>query len=219
MGVVPFITIGANPSVIFDPNLWQIGGEAILIINPDQAQFAAGNTEANATYDLRVGNLYRDHRDDNVRTLGDNGTIELLPGQAVIIETEEEVRLPRKLFGHILPKVGLLQKGIANTPSKIDPGYIGRLVITAFNHGKRTENLDRRQKFCTLYLLSVDDDVRPYNKGAKGVEGRHHVGKFEHWRDRVEGYIPFVLLFTLIVAIIGVIPVVVGAAKFVWLHL
>jgi deoxycytidine triphosphate deaminase len=67
---------------------------------------------------LRVGDKFKDHRDATIQELKDGDEIELLPGNAVIIQTEEWVKFPRGLFGQILPRVSLLLLGIANTPSK-----------------------------------------------------------------------------------------------------
>jgi hypothetical protein len=83
----------------------------------------------------------------------------------------------------------LLQEGIANTPSKIDPGYKGHLLITAFNHGKRTVRLKRRQRFCALHLLRVDEGARPYDKPGKHIVGRPREGGWRHLRDLVEANI------------------------------
>jgi dCTP deaminase len=130
-------------------------------------------TNCNASYDLRVGNKYKDHRNDTIQALNKGEYIELLLGNAVIIQTEEEVRLPRELFGQILPRVSLLELGIANTPSKIDPGYAGHLLITTFNHGKRTEKLRREQRFCSLHRLTVEDGISRNNSPScvKGLAG------------------------------------------------
>ena len=81
------------------------------------------------------------------------------------------MRFPRRLFGQILPRVSLLALGIANTPSKIDPGYSGHLLITTFNHGKRTERLKRGERFCSLHLLTVEDGVIPFNGPGKQHRG------------------------------------------------
>jgi len=152
MGVVPFrVAPDPAPSVIFQRLQFDMDRKRILIISYDQEQFSIHNEECNTSYDLRVGSLYRDHRDNEGRTLSEGQSIELLPGQAVIIETEEEVQFPRGIFGHILPKVSLLQKGIANTPSKVDPGYSGHLLITAFNHGKQNGT----PKAARAILLSI----------------------------------------------------------------
>src|SRR5665213_337171 len=143
MGIIPFSDSAPYRSVVFQRTEFSIDGAAILMLGADMGQFDDTPVRCNASYDLRVGTMYRDHRNDSSQVLQDGESIELLPGNAVIIQTEELVGFPKKLFGHILPRVSLLQKGIANTPSKVDPGYDGHLLITAFNHGKRTETLTR----------------------------------------------------------------------------
>src|SRR5438128_929756 len=123
MGVVPFSISPPQPSVVFVRGDFKLEGRAVLIVNHDKQQFADTETGCNVSYDLRVGDKYKDHRNSTVQALKEGEYIELLPGNAVIIQTEEEVGFPRGLFGQILPRVSLLELGIANTPSKIDPGY------------------------------------------------------------------------------------------------
>jgi len=185
MGVVPFSTSPPHQSVVFTQEEFKLDSSAVLIMNPDIQQFD-DTKSCNATYDLRVGDKYKDHRNDIIQALNEEESIELLPGNAVIIQTEEEVRFPRKLFGQILPRVSLLALGIANIPSKIDPGYSGHLLITTFNHGKRTEKLRRGDRFCSLHLLTVEDGVIPFNGPGKQHRGLLRSGHLQRWRDRLE---------------------------------
>ena len=171
MVVVPFSTSPPYQSVVFAPDAFSLDAPAVLIVNPDMGQLSNSATDCNASYDLRVGDKFKDHRDATIQELKDGDEIELLPGNAVIIQTEEWVKFPRRLFGQILPRVSLLQLEIANTPSKVDPGYTGHLLITTFNHGKRTETLRRGHPFCSLHLLTVEDGVRPYNRESKQITG------------------------------------------------
>jgi dCTP deaminase len=67
-------------------------GSALLIRNFDRTQLLAG--APNLSYDLSVGSVYKDHRDGLRRELPDNGMITLLPGGAVVIETEESLHMP-----------------------------------------------------------------------------------------------------------------------------
>jgi dCTP deaminase len=186
MGVVPFSRSPPHPSVVLTPLEFSLDGRAVLIVNPDMQQFADMEADCNASYDLRVGDKFKDHRNATVQALNEGEYIELLPGNAVIIQTEEEVRFPRGLFGQMLPRVSLLERGIANTPSKIDPGYPGHLLITTFNHGKRTERLQRRQRFCSLHLLTVENGIKPYNKASKQMEGLSRFPTLQRWRDWLE---------------------------------
>jgi deoxycytidine triphosphate deaminase len=108
-------------------------GSALLIQNFDDSQLLTGSP--NLSYDLRIGAVYKDHRDGGRRDLADDGSIILLPGGAVVIETEEDLHMPETMFGYIVPRVKWLQEGVSNTLSKVDPGYNGRLLITLFNLG------------------------------------------------------------------------------------
>jgi dCTP deaminase len=205
MGVVPFSTSPPHPSVVFALGDFALDRQAVRILNPDERQFADMETDCNASYDLRVGDKYKDHRNDTVQALNEGEYIVLLPGNAVIIQTEEEVQFPLGLFGQILPRVTLLARGIANTPSKIDPGYNGHLLITTFNHGKRTEKLRRGERFCSLHLLTVEDGVRPFNKASKQLGGLSRFPTLQRWGDWLEVrqiWINFGLLALALVSVI-----------------
>ncbi len=168
--IIPFITEGEEPTVVFDPRAFRLKGGAVRIVNADANQLDPTNTDCNASYDLRVGKNFRDHRDLNGSAVGNEG-IKLLPGMAVIVETKEEVHFPNTAFGQIAPKVSLLQKGISNTPSKIDPGYSGRLLITVFNHGRQTYMLKPGERFCSMFVTSVEAGIRPYTKPGQQIQG------------------------------------------------
>jgi deoxycytidine triphosphate deaminase len=96
--------------------------------------------------------------------------------------------MPRYLFGYVVPKVKLLQLGLTNTLSKVDPGYPGHLVVTLFNVGTTVQRLDRRQAFCQLVLHTVEEGAKLYNKGGKQVEGTPQKGprslRIKRWFER-----------------------------------
>ena len=119
---------------------------------------------SNVSYDLRIGKKYRDHREAEPREISEHGVITLYPGSALIIQTEEYVHLPRRLFGTIAPKVKLLENGLSTTFSKVDPGYYGHLLITLFNL-ETVRTLRRGDKFCALTLFKVAPGARLYEKG------------------------------------------------------
>ena len=187
MAVIAFTISGPRPSVVTSNDAFLRDGSAILIQNGDEEQLQSNSSNCNATYDLRVGEKFRDHRSQDHEDLGPGDEIRLLPGNAVIIQTEELVKFPVGRFGHILPKVSLLQQGIANTPSKVDPGYEGHLLVTAFNHGKRTIALKRLDPFCSLHVFDMIGDVRPYDKPGKQILGaRRSAGWPRRIRDWIE---------------------------------
>lgn len=188
MSVIPLTIAGPAPSVVTHAENFRLHGTAILIQDVDEAQLEPREHECNVSYDLRVGNLYRDHKPRRpVESLdSDNDFITLLPGSAAIITTKEVVHFPTTIFGHILPRVTLLQNGIANTPTKVDPGYHGSLLITVFNHGRRTERLKRNAAFCALYLMSVAPEAQPYDKPGKQLVGPPQGRGLRRWVDWVE---------------------------------
>ena len=172
MSVVPLVVGGDHPTVVDTPEGFEraggLQGTTVLIRDMDPEQLVGASS--NISYDLRVGREYRDHRDVEKRTLHEDGRIIINPGTAVILETEESVQLPRTRFACIVPKVSLLQKGLSNTMSKIDPGYQGNLLVTLFNLGKETVSLRHHESCCSLCVFQVEGKARPYEKQAKRIE-------------------------------------------------
>ena len=189
MSVVPLLhensaTVAATPEA-FEAAGGALDGKAVLILDIDQQQ-VADRSSSNVCYDLRIGREYRDHRDRGKHALAVKGKLKLAPGAAVIVETEESVHLPRQLFALVVPKVGILQRGLSNTMSKVDPGYRGRLLVTLFNLGKRTVTLERHERFCSLCVLRVEHGAMLYGKGAKSIEGPSKGFGWNTVRDSLE---------------------------------
>jgi len=210
MSVIPLTLDGEQPTVVETQEGFEraggADGRAILIMNLEAEQLRSPN-DANVTYDLRVGPLYRDHRHAAPASLADGQSLTLLPGAAVIIQTEESLHLPRSMFGHVVPKVSLLQVGVSNTSSKVDPGYDGVLLVTVFNLGKQVITLGRRERFCALYFLGVEGTARLYSKPSKGLEGRrvHRTAwvDFSDWLQRRDAVVKTVIgLFTSVLAVV-----------------
>ena len=192
MSVTPLITSGERRTVVstredFDA-AGGFGGHVSLIVGIDGKQLSGTEGDSNASDDLRIGREYKNHRDQQKEELLAEGKITLLPGNAVIIETEETVCLPRSLFGYIVPKVSLLQKGISNTVSKVDPGYDGPLVVTLFNLGRKTVVLGRGDKFCSLVIHSVGDGALLYSKPAQRITGEVRRGQLRRVLDSITAY-------------------------------
>lgn len=198
MTVIPLVLDGANPSVVMGRDEFHVEHDPILIEDLDRTQFAVDSPSpvSNVSYDLRVGSDYRDHRDAGRTKLDDNAEIVILPHNAVIIETRERVHFPRSRFGVIVPKVGLLQEGISNTTSKIDPGYNGRLLITVFNLGQKKVTLKAGQPFCTLYVLAVAQGAQLYQKSEKRIDDRTSRRHWRRWVDWIEGHSAVITIIT-----------------------
>jgi dCTP deaminase len=172
MAAIPLIVEGPAKTVVdTEPAFHEAGGregEVIFIRPLDRTQlYDPESQDSNTTYDLRVGPRYRHPREEKETPLFHDMAIRISPGASVIIETEEYVELPRKMFGLIIPKVTLLQRGLSNTSSKVDPGYPGHLQVTVFNLGNTTEELKRLDKFCALCIFQVSGGAKLYEKGEQ----------------------------------------------------
>jgi len=204
MSIVPFILDGENQSIITDQKEWTLEGHKILMRAIDENQMQDPN-EPNTSYDLRVGEVYLNHRETRQMALSEDGVIKLSPGSAFIIETMEEVRFPQTRFGQIVPKVNLLKKGISNTTSKIDPGYNGKLLITVFNLGKNTVPLKKGDKFCTMIIQTIHGGgTKCYNKPAQQIPSNPENNFLGKIKDFITGpYIGFIsLVVSSLVAIV-----------------
>src|SRR5258708_13012289 len=218
MSVIPLIR---DVTVVESMNHFDREGSRILILNLDPGQLRPEDeTESNLTYDLRVGEEYRDHRDSGKRDTGPQGEIVVFAGRGVIIQAVEHVYPPRERFAYIVPKVSLLQEGISNTSSKVDAGYPGPLLITVFNLGKTIVRLRRGDKFCTIVFHDVWNPLtaRLYNKEPKRILGAGRMSKWQQFRDLMDrntGTLAAIALGTSVVfGLITVVLVVIEASLF-----
>ena len=186
MSVIPLTSTGDRPTFLHDQSKFDENGEAIHGLYFDCKQFESTGGDCNVSYDLRIGAKYHDHRISGGIELEEGQEITIRPGNAYIIQSEEWIRVPRGLFGQITPKVSLLQKGISNTHSKIDPGYSGFLLITIFNLGKNSVRLTRGQRFCSVFFTNIDGNVMPYSKPGKQMQGRTQLSVFKQVCDFTE---------------------------------
>ncbi|WHY13871.1 hypothetical protein QNH16_24665 [Peribacillus frigoritolerans] len=205
MAIVPFILQGTNQTIVKDQGEWTLEGNVILMREIDENQMTKPD-EPNTSYDLRVGEVYLDHRETRQMALTDGGIIKLPPGSAFIIETMEEVRFPKTRFGQIVPKVNLLKKGISNTTSKIDPGYNGKLLVTVFNLGKNTVPLKKGEKFCTMIVQTIHGSgVKHYNKPAQQIPSNPEGNLRGKIKDIITGpYMGFISIIVSALVAIGV---------------
>jgi dCTP deaminase len=202
MSVIPFVMDGPNPTVVAREDQFRYDGGSMLILNLDETQLQ--ENRPNASYDLRIGRAYKDYREQERWTLHEGGEITLLPGGAILIETEEQVWLPQSMLGYIVPKVKLLQDGVSNTLSKVDPGYHDHLVVTLFNLGKKKILLKQGQPFCALVVHEVGPGVKPFTGSGKKIEGRTGAGIFPRLWDRIEAR-PGLLAFASALLALGVV--------------
>lgn len=203
MSLVPLVLDRRNPTVVTKPTEFTYDGDAILIHGMDLEQLTAKTDSSNVSYDLRIGAEFKDHRDVGKRELPEGKELTLYPGGAVIVQTEELIQLPKNRFACIMPKVGLLQMGLSNTMSKVDPGYHGHLLVTLFNLGKQTVVLKRGDSFCSLCVFAVEGVAVPYGKQAKRIEGQVRRRWWQTARDILERNSASIAVLVLVVTILS----------------
>ncbi len=89
MSVIPLTTTGEHPTVVQTQGEFEIEDSAVLIRNLDSAQLTQEHS-SNVSYDLRVGKQCRDHREQAVKDIPDNGIVTLYPGSALIIQPKNQ---------------------------------------------------------------------------------------------------------------------------------
>jgi dCTP deaminase len=215
MSLIPLTEDSANPTVVDTTEAFHAAGDiegtAVLIRGLDHAQLTPAARNSNISYDLRVGAEYRDHREIGKRDLKDGEVLRILPGMAVIIETLEEVHLPRSIFGLVVPKVALAQEGLTTTASKVDPGYHGRLLITAFNLGKSKVTLSKGDVLCSICFVDVRPGGRVYEKPAKKLSGQATRGAWPSFRYRLEANSGAWLVILTIITALSIVANVMSA--------
>lgn len=203
MSIVPFIVSDEpNGTVVTEKSKFDQNEGKICILNLDDTQLS-DPLDSNVSYGLRVGKNYRDHMKNETVSIDDGQKITLKPGQAIIIETEEWVHFSNNKFGQILPKVGLLHKGVSNTTSKVDPGYEGNLTISLFNLGKDTISLKRKEEFCTLIIQEVSPGTTPYQKAGKTIPNTNQ--KKPWYKQLLTLLKDYSWLLTLVISIVAIL--------------
>ncbi|MCD4652113.1 MAG: hypothetical protein K8S56_10075 [Candidatus Cloacimonetes bacterium] len=145
-----------------------INKENILILgNYDDLQINDFRINSNSAYDLRVGDEYWCREVSFSLQKGDE--ITLKPGDFFCVQTIESIIMPKFRVGLIVSKVSALLNGFGVTTTKVDPGYRGPLVIYTYNYSSKNVKLKWGDKFCSLLIFSVDEDIIPYAKEAKKV--------------------------------------------------
>jgi deoxycytidine triphosphate deaminase len=128
-----------------------------------------------ARYNLRLGSIV--HVGGEPKTLDDsNPWLILEPHQSAVVQTFEEVRLPRFLIARWNLKVRMVYEGLLWTGSlQVDPGWHGRLVCPIYNLANRRVYLRYKKDIfamdfvrTTLYKPGVS---KPYEqKGQVSLE-------------------------------------------------
>lgn len=120
-----------------------------------------------ASYDIRVGKeIYFPERGEWIEFK--EGYIEhLKPFESALIKTIEEIKLPKNMFGLMLPRSKLSTRGLIYTGGSIDPGYEGCLWVSIRNMAPMHEEIEFGQPIASCQLIKLDKEV------IKGYAEKH----------------------------------------------
>lgn len=95
----------------------------------------------------------------------------MIPGETVIVEVNEYLKLPKNLAGLVFPPNRLAKDGLLMTnPGFIDPGFEGPITLCLVNMGKTKVSLHHKMVIARLLFLETDAETSGYQgKPGSGV--------------------------------------------------
>ena len=100
--------------------------------------------------DLTVGEHCNNVTKAQTTSLSAGEKLEVRPGDFVIVETDEYLRVPDTHLGLVFPKVSLTLRRLFQSGGKVDPGFKGRLRIALKNEGHEVVELKRGDPICNV---------------------------------------------------------------------
>ena len=113
-----------------------------------------------------------------------NSSIDILPGQTVIIPTGLSVSIPQGYEVQIRPRSGIAAKKsvtVLNTPGTIDSDYRGEIKVILINLGKLSFTVEKGDRIAQMVLCPVIKakikEVEDLNTTTRGKGGFGSTGK------------------------------------------
>ena len=118
-----------------------------------------------ASYDLRAGSQAAASSTRERINVEAKGFVEIKPGDFVIVQTFEVIRLDDRHTGRFGLTSGHARSGlIATVGPQIDPGFHGRLTVGLTNLSTRTVTLGHKESFLSAEFHRLEKSVqRPYS--------------------------------------------------------
>lgn len=107
-----------------------------------------------------------------------DGSVEILPGEAVLIHTGLAMEIPVGFAGLIYARSGLAtKKGLApsNKVGVIDSDYRGEIMVSLFNHSKEARTIEHGERIAQLvvtpFLSCIYNEVNELSDTERGEGG------------------------------------------------
>jgi len=143
-----------------------------------------------ASYDLRIGTIYKGKSIYSESYDLTESRIEIKPSEIVTLLTFEAVKIPNDCCGTVFALNSMSSSGfLILNPGHIDPGYYGPISVCAINLSNNSIFLEHKQSIFTLVMNKLDtllDDEDLYKKNTysrddrKKYEKKRYDGKFSN---------------------------------------
>jgi len=144
-----------------------------------------------ASYDLSVGVIVKKNESkfpwgdgiqqvnfDPNKSLEEQETVTLKPGQILFIVTREDVIMPKELCGTVYSKNHLSLEGVlAWTTGHVDPGYEGPIIIRLINMRSTDYSIKPGAKIYTIVFEDLKYSDKSGLEGKKGLSREEAVQK------------------------------------------
>lgn len=113
-----------------------------------------------ASYDLRLGTIYKNKKiySENYNT--NEGRIEIKPSEIITLLTYEAVNIPNNCCGTVFAINKMSSKGfLILNPGHIDPGFYGPISICAINLSNNSIFLELKQPIFSLIINKLDEEL------------------------------------------------------------
>ncbi|OGK44504.1 hypothetical protein A2957_00520 [Candidatus Roizmanbacteria bacterium RIFCSPLOWO2_01_FULL_38_11] len=94
--------------------------------------------------------------------------IRIDPGDFYLLQTIEEVNLPKNITAQILPRTTTFRSGLIIRTGPVQPGYQGSLTFACFNAGPLPVVLELGCRFVHIQFFWIDGEGEMYRGQWQG---------------------------------------------------
>jgi len=148
--------------------------QALTSENPPIAQPILDRVR-NACYELSLGTeTLITSTGGTKRTHKEGDQVLIPPGQAALLITEEELRIPRDVLAFISIRASRKISGLVNVSGfHVDPGFRGRLKFSVYNAGSESIVLEVGERMFPIWFYQLDEDNEDDYRGQH--QGQMHI--------------------------------------------
>lgn len=135
-----------------DFNAFALSSNSCIFTNAEE------NNVEEFSIELTLGEGWNDsysESDKNLRRI--NGAIAIRGHGSIVVEVQEEIRVPHNRYGIVLPTGSLfLSRGIIIAPAKVELAFIGKLKLRMYNTTNQKISLEKGSKLGSVIFFSTE---------------------------------------------------------------